>query len=194
MTLTDSIPVIILNTNEFFYVSVLAIVLKNCLWWRLNQFHWTQCPHCTSENLIEHLLPVHQVILPYITQQKQCVLTYPQNYNIFVFFLFAWSGNNNALKAVGLMCVRTLQWPPTSIAAHLGWCALCAALLITLDMNCDFSSNNNICARFYEFFWRPFWIWLGYFYYDRLIGISRLSFLAAILNCNFRLLTSGCKF
>ena len=51
-------------------------------------------------------------------------------------------------------------------------------------MNCDFSSNNNIWARFYEFLWWPFWIWLGYFYYDRLIDISRLSFLAAILNCN----------
>ena len=50
-----------------------------------------------------------------------------------------------------------------------------------LDMNFDFSSNNNIWARFYEFLWRPFWIWLGYFYYDRLIGILRfwspLSFL-----------------
>ena len=63
-----------------------------------------------------------------------------------------------------------------------------------LDMNCDFSSNKNIWARFYEFLWWPFWILLGNFYYDRLIGISRLSCLAAILNCNFRLRTSGCKF
>ena len=57
-------------------------------------------------------------------------------------------------------------------------------------MNCDFSSNNNIWARFYEFLWWPYWIWLGYFYYDRLIGISRKSFLEAILNCvisDFRL-------
>ena len=30
---------------------------------------------------------------------------------------------------------------------------------------------------------------LGYLYYERLIGISRTSFLAAILNCNFRLQT-----
>ena len=43
-----------------------------------------------------------------------------------------------------------------------------------LDMNCEFSSNNNIWARFYEFLWRPFWIWLGYFSYDRLIGISEV--------------------
>ena len=53
-------------------------------------------------------------------------------------------------------------------------------------MNCDFSSNNNIWARFYEILWPPFRILLGYFYYDRLIGISRMSFLAAILNWNFR--------
>ena len=57
-------------------------------------------------------------------------------------------------------------------------------------MDCDFSSNNNIWARFYEFLWRSFWISLGYFYYDRLIGISRMSFLAAILNWNFRFLTN----
>ena len=56
-------------------------------------------------------------------------------------------------------------------------------------MNCDFSSNNNIWARF---LWWPFWIWLGYLYYDRLIGISRMSFLAAI--CNFRLRISGSNF
>ena len=61
-------------------------------------------------------------------------------------------------------------------------------------MNCDFSSNNNIWASFYEFLWRPFSILLVYFYYDRLIGISRMSFLAAILNCNFRLQTSDHKF
>ena len=51
-------------------------------------------------------------------------------------------------------------------------------------MNCDFSSNNNIWARFYEFLWRPFRILLGYFYYDKLIEISRMSFLTAILNWN----------
>ena len=61
-------------------------------------------------------------------------------------------------------------------------------------MNFAFSSNNNIWARFYEFLWWPFWIWLGYFYYDRLIGILRLSFLTAILNCYFRLRTSGWNF
>ena len=28
-----------------------------------------------------------------------------------------------------------------------------------LDMNCDFSSNNNIWAWFYEFSWLPFsWV------------------------------------
>ena len=32
-------------------------------------------------------------------------------------------------------------------------------------MNCDFSSNNNILARF---LWWPFWILLVYFYYNRL--------------------------
>ena len=58
---------------------------------------------------------------------------------------------------------------------------------IKLDMNCDFPSNNNIWARFYEFLWRPFRILLGYFYYDISIGISRMRFLAAILNWNFRL-------
>ena len=31
---------------------------------------------------------------------------------------------------------------------------------------------------------------LGYFYYNRLIGISLLAFWAAILNCNFRLQNS----
>ena len=66
--------------------------------------------------------------------------------------------------------------------------------MFKLDMNCDFSSNNNIWARFYEFLWRPFRILLGYFYYDRFIGILCVSFLAAILNCNFRLQTSDCKF
>ena len=25
-----------------------------------------------------------------------------------------------------------------------------------LDMNCDFSGNNNIRSRFFEFLWRPF--------------------------------------
>ena len=45
-----------------------------------------------------------------------------------------------------------------------------------LDMNCDFSSNNNIWARFYEFLWQPFSILMGYFYYDRLIKISRMRF------------------
>ena len=59
-----------------------------------------------------------------------------------------------------------------------------------LDWNCDFSSSNNIWARFYEFLWRPLKILLGYFYYDRLIGISCMSFLVAILNWNFRLQTS----
>ena len=63
-----------------------------------------------------------------------------------------------------------------------------------LDMNCDFSSNNNIWAGLYEFLWRPFWILLGYFDYDRLTGMSRMSFLAAILNRNFRLRTSDFKF
>ena len=58
-------------------------------------------------------------------------------------------------------------------------------------MNCDFSSNNDIWARFYEFLWPPFRILLGYFYYDRLIRISRMSFLASILNWNFRLRTSN---
>ena len=60
---------------------------------------------------------------------------------------------------------------------------------LKLDINCDFSSNNNIWAWFYEFLWLSFWILLGYFHYDRLIGISRTSFLAAILNWNFRLQT-----
>ena len=27
---------------------------------------------------------------------------------------------------------------------------------LELEGNCDFSSNNNIWARFYEFLWRPF--------------------------------------
>ena len=35
---------------------------------------------------------------------------------------------------------------------------------------------------------------LGYFDYDRLIAISRMSFLAAILNRNFRLRTADFKF
>ena len=52
----------------------------------------------------------------------------------------------------------------------------CYQLNTELDRNCDFSSNNNILARFYEFLWRQFWILLGYFYYDRLIGISREFF------------------
>ena len=67
-------------------------------------------------------------------------------------------------------------------------------LSIKLDMNCDFSSNNNIWARFSEFLWRPFQILLGYFYHNRFIGILRRRFLAAILNCNFRLLTLDFKF
>ena len=54
---------------------------------------------------------------------------------------------------------------------------------------CD-SSNNNIWARFYESSWWPFWILLDNFYHDRLIGISHMSFLAAILKWNFRLQTS----
>ena len=58
-------------------------------------------------------------------------------------------------------------------------------------MNCDFSSNDNIWARFYEFLWRPFWIVLGVCYCDKLIGISRMNFLAAILNWNFRLQTAN---
>ena len=33
-----------------------------------------------------------------------------------------------------------------------------------LEGNCDFSSNNNIWARFYEFLWRLFRILLSYFY------------------------------
>ena len=53
-------------------------------------------------------------------------------------------------------------------------------------MNCDFSSNNNIWARFYEFLWRPFRILLGYFYYDRLIGISRMSFFGSHSELEFQ--------
>ena len=60
--------------------------------------------------------------------------------------------------------------------------------LFLLHLMC--SSNNNIWARFNEFSWRPFWILLGFFY-DRLIEISRTSFLAAILSWNFRLRTSN---
>ena len=61
----------------------------------------------------------------------------------------------------------------------------------TIWGNCDFSRNNNIWPRFNEFLWQPFGILLGYFYYDRLIGISLMSFLAAILNWNFRIQTSN---
>ena len=65
---------------------------------------------------------------------------------------------------------------------------------LILDMNCDFSINNNIWAWFYEILWRPFQILSGHFHYDRLIGISRMRFLATILNWNFRLQTSDFKF
>ena len=61
---------------------------------------------------------------------------------------------------------------------------------IELDMNCDFSSNINIWAWFYEFSWRPFWFLFSYFRSNRLIGISCMSFLAAILMWNFWLQTS----
>ena len=80
------------------------------------------------------------------------------------------------------------RWPPycqsRNIFTYLKLCIADATLTwYTLDMNCDFSSNNNFWARF---LWWPFWILLGYFYYDRLIGMSRISFLAAILSWNFR--------
>ena len=45
--------------------------------------------------------------------------------------------------------------------------------------------------HFYEYLWWSFLILLGYFHYDRLIGISRMSFLAAILNWNLRFRTSN---
>ena len=67
-------------------------------------------------------------------------------------------------------------------------------LQLQLEENCDFSSNKIIWARFYEFLWRPFWILLGYFYHDRLTGISHMCFLAAILNWNTRLQTSDFRF
>ena len=38
-----------------------------------------------------------------------------------------------------------------------------------LEGNCDFSSNNNIWARFYEFLWRPF------FNFVRLFLVCRLD-------------------
>ena len=59
-----------------------------------------------------------------------------------------------------------------------------------LEGNCDFSSNNNIWAMFYDILAAIF-NFVGSFYYDKLIVISRTSFLAAILNCNFRLQTSN---
>ena len=39
------------------------------------------------------------------------------------------------------MCLRVAQRVPNNTK---------------LDMNCDFSSNNDILARFYEFLWWPF--------------------------------------
>ena len=33
---------------------------------------------------------------------------------------------------------------------------LCCNFVLELDMNCDFSSNNDIWARFYKFLWQPF--------------------------------------
>ena len=63
-----------------------------------------------------------------------------------------------------------------------------------LEMNFDFSSNNNIWARFYQLLWPPFRILLGYFNHERSIRISRVSFLAAIVNWNFKLRTTDFKF
>ena len=57
---------------------------------------------------------------------------------------------------------------------------------IKLEMNCDCSSNNNV--GFMRFLTAIF-ILLGYFYYDRLIGILLMGFLAVILNLNIRLKT-----
>ena len=43
-------------------------------------------------------------------------------------------------------------------------------------------------------FCRQFWIMLGYFYYDRFIGILFIFFFAAILNWNFRFQTLEFRF
>ena len=50
---------------------------------------------------------------------------------------------------------------------------------LNLGVNCDFSSNNNVRTTFYEFCGGHFkFCWI--FYYDRLIGLLFMGFLAAI--------------
>ena len=107
-----------------------------------------------------------------------------------IFYLFeAVSGYRHTQLRVGKI---TYMWArPSWCMQHCDSFIFCVSCQYKLDMYCDFSSNNNIWARFNEFLWRPFRILLGYFFYDRLIEISRISFLAVILNWNFRLRTSN---
>ena len=62
-------------------------------------------------------------------------------------------------------------------------------------MNCDFSSNINNWARFYEFLWWPFWIWLGYFIMTDLLAFRVRVFVSlselCLLTSDFRLQISG---
>ena len=62
-----------------------------------------------------------------------------------------------------------------------------------LEGNCDFSSNNNVWTKFYDFFGDHFkFCWVIFIMTDRLE--FRWGFLAAILNWNFSHQISNLKF